>query len=85
MKVFKVLLVCASLLPLSGCAGLVVGGVVAGTVVATNERDVRTQYDDKSLQISINRDLGKSELVSQNARVNAVVYRPCPAAGTNPE
>lgn len=74
MKQLNALIVCASLLPLSGCVGLVAGGIAAGTVVATNERSAKTQYDDKALQLQINRDLSDSALLKDHARVSAVVY-----------
>lgn len=51
------LLLLAAMLPLGGCAPLVVGGVAVGATVAAQDRPVKTAIADSTIQGNINRKL----------------------------
>ncbi|MDH3229126.1 MAG: BON domain-containing protein [Alphaproteobacteria bacterium] len=51
------LLLLATLLPLGGCAPLIVGGAAVGATVAAQDRPVKTAIADSVIQGSINRKL----------------------------
>lgn len=73
VPVRSILLAAALALPLlQGCIPLVVGGVAAGAIAATDRRSVGTQADDKAIGFKVDRAI--DEVYRDRAHVNVNPY-----------
>jgi osmotically-inducible protein OsmY len=64
-----------SVLSLSGCAAVLVGGAAVGTAAVIHDRrDYTDILKDQELEISAARALGRDSLVSANSRISVTSY-----------
>ncbi len=59
---------------LSGCAAIVVGGVAAATVVATDRRSTGTVIDDQTIELSVVDHLYSAEEIGNEDHIKVEVY-----------
>ncbi len=70
------ILLLAAMLPLGGCAPLVVGGAAVGVTVAAQDRPVKTAFSDSAIQANINAKLVDFDLkVYQRVDIEVVEGR----------
>lgn len=71
---FQIFALCCVLFALNGCVAAVVGGAVAGGMVAHDRRSASTVINDRNLQISVENAIEEDEFLASHNRIRVVVY-----------
>lgn len=73
-RLFHIFVLCCALLALGGCVAAVVGGAVAGGMLAHDRRSASTVINDRNLQMSVENAIEEDAFLASHNRIRVVVY-----------